>query len=194
MGSIALYLASIGHLVYGVDISPRAIEKAKESASRVKLHENASFDTTKNFNTNNYKNFFDLILCTEVIEHVQDDKSLVTSLFKMCKRGGCLIVSTPSKNSPLYKMGLLSNFDSRVGHIRRYSVPELINILKDSGFTPQKITELEGLLRNGLYTFNTLGFLLKFIKGPIVSIVTKIDNQLAKIFGGADILVVAKKQ
>ncbi len=48
----------------------------------------------------------DLILCTEVIEHVRDWKAAVYNLKRICKRGGTIILTT---RSPGYRLHGLPN-------------------------------------------------------------------------------------
>ncbi len=44
---------------------------------------------------------FDLILCTEVIEHVPDSRRALAEINRVLKPGGTLILSTPQRYSPL---------------------------------------------------------------------------------------------
>jgi 2-polyprenyl-3-methyl-5-hydroxy-6-metoxy-1,4-benzoquinol methylase len=44
---------------------------------------------------------FDLILCTEVVEHIPDSMSAIKEIYSLLKPGGILILSTPQKWSPL---------------------------------------------------------------------------------------------
>lgn len=44
---------------------------------------------------------FDLILCTEVIEHIPDSQRALAEMRKLLKPGGVLILSTPQRYSPL---------------------------------------------------------------------------------------------
>ncbi len=43
----------------------------------------------------------DLILCTEVIEHIENSLAALYNLYNLLKQGGILILSTPQKYSPL---------------------------------------------------------------------------------------------
>src|SRR5690606_18649384 len=47
------------------------------------------------------ENHFDLVLCTEVIEHIPDTQAALHGLFRVLSPGGRLILSTPQKYSPL---------------------------------------------------------------------------------------------
>jgi 2-polyprenyl-3-methyl-5-hydroxy-6-metoxy-1,4-benzoquinol methylase len=44
---------------------------------------------------------FDLILCTEVIEHIPDSQRALSEMRRLLKPGGVLILSTPQRYSPL---------------------------------------------------------------------------------------------
>jgi len=45
--------------------------------------------------------FFDIILFTEVIEHIPSEKQTIASIYNILKPGGYLILTTPQKYSPL---------------------------------------------------------------------------------------------
>ena len=44
---------------------------------------------------------FDLVLCTEVVEHIADSKPAIASMRRLLKPGGRLVLSTPQRYSPL---------------------------------------------------------------------------------------------
>ena len=58
---------------------------------------------------------FDTILYIDVIEHIEDDKSEITTAINLLKPNGHLIVLSPAHNY------LMSPFDKAIGHYRRYS-------------------------------------------------------------------------
>ncbi len=189
-GTLAFYLASKGYQVNGVDISSRAINLAKESANRMRL-KNIKFTVVKSIDKE--KASYDLVICTEVIEHVKNDSILLRKLFEVLKKGGYLYLSTPSYTAPLYKLGLLSKFDASVGHLRRYNVDKLATKLRNLGFEIENVSIEEGIIRNSLFTLNPLKKITRFIKGPMVNIVMFIDEVLIKLFGGSNIHIIAKK-
>jgi 2-polyprenyl-3-methyl-5-hydroxy-6-metoxy-1,4-benzoquinol methylase len=47
------------------------------------------------------KNSFDLILCSEVIEHISDSSKAIQSMFELLKTKGVLVLSTPQKYSTI---------------------------------------------------------------------------------------------
>lgn len=70
----------------------------------------------------------DCIILADVLEHVDDDKSIMRKVYSMLKPHGCFILNVPS-----YQF-LFGKHDVSLGHKRRYSDNELKNKLKDSGF------------------------------------------------------------
>ncbi len=44
---------------------------------------------------------FDLILCSEVIEHIADSPAALRSMHRLLRPGGRLVLSTPQRHSPL---------------------------------------------------------------------------------------------
>jgi len=53
-------------------------------------------------------NYFDIVLCTEVIEHTPDPKKAVTELARVVKKGGTLIITVP--NIIWYPLIVIANF------------------------------------------------------------------------------------
>ncbi len=190
VGTIDYYLASKGHKVLGVDISPKAIKSATESSKAIGVSENATFGLVGKEKGKK----FDVVVCFEVIEHVSHDEGLLVYLYKCLNKGGTLILSTPSINAPLYKLGLAEGFDDCVGHLRRYDPKELTKMVQKAGFEVKEVIKTEGFVRNSLFVIKSLGFLVRFIKGPISDLVTFVDDLTVKLFGESDIFVVAKKK
>jgi hypothetical protein len=103
------------------------------------------------------------------------------------------LLTTPSKDAPLYRMGLLTKFDNEVGHLRRYTQYDVELLLKNSGFKIIKKSKTEGIFRNLLYTNKFLGQLIRVIRGPFVSIFHFIDEISVKLFGESDLIFIAQK-
>ena len=190
VGTVDFYLAKNGSNVLGLEVSQKAIAVCKKSAQAIGVSERCVFAST---NTHIIKKF-DLILCSEVIEHVKDDKKLLTKLCDLLNKGGYMFVSTPSVNAPLYKLGLLSNFDKRVGHLRRYELNELVAKLKSHKLKIIRIDKKEGILRNSLFVFSELSWMIRFLKGPLSDLVSFIDEILVRLIGESNLLNLVKKQ
>ena len=186
---MSLYLAEQGAQVTGVDISERAVEIAQTAATDLGL-QNVTFVhgdvMTKR------KGEYDLVISFEVIEHLPDDYLFLKQVAQNLTASGRLILSTPSHENWLYRLGFYQKFDREVGHLRRYSKTSLRTVVEKSGFEILHLTEVEGPLRNILFT-TKLVFLIKCIIGPLVPVFHWADWLSGKIFGFADIQVVAKK-
>lgn len=104
-------------------------------------------------------------------------------------------ISVPSSNAPLYKMGLLKQFDKDVGHLRRYSMFEIKKLLSNTGFKILKKYKTEGIIRNLLFTNKILGFFVKFTRFNILNgIVTFFDDMTIKIFGESQLILICRKK
>ena len=191
-GTLCFYVASKGMQVLGIDISSRAIDACQESSKRLGLDGLSKFEVI-DFPKESMSGKFDLVILTEVIEHFRSDRLALEKVFKMLNRGGVVIITTPSLNAPLYRLGYAKGFDKRVGHLRRYTIDSLSKECEDSGFEVVETKKIEGILRNFLFINHYAGKLIRFIKFFISDIVTLIDNISVPIFGESNIVVVLKK-
>ena len=116
-GTLSFYLANKNHDVLGIDISTKAIKECLLSKKELNLN-NVNFEQF-DFPNNYPKEKFDVVIFTEVIEHLDDDKKALGIIRKILKPNGLMILSTPSNKAPLHRMGLTKNFDKKVGHVRR---------------------------------------------------------------------------
>jgi len=193
VGSVSFYLANKNHQVTGIDVSKTAINAAKNTRQKLKI-QNATF-ISGDISQKQLKKKYDLIIISEVLEHIDDDKLLLAHLSQSLKRKASMLITTPSLNAPLYKLGLLTEFDRRVGHIRRYSKTSLTKLITQSGLKVEAIEQREGLLRNYLFTIFKWGLPMRAIQkiSLLGNFVTAIDNTLLKLFGGSNYFVLAKK-
>ncbi|MBU0978565.1 class I SAM-dependent methyltransferase [Patescibacteria group bacterium] len=193
VGPISFYLANQNHQITGIDIAQQAIKSANQTKRGLGIR-NVKFmigDISQMKLTNSY----DLIILSEVIEHIVDDKLLLHQISKYLNKNGRFIITTPSTNAPLYKLGLLNDFDQRVGHLRRYSPSSLNKLIVESGFKTKVIKPSEGILRNYLFTLLLWSWPMKAIQkfSLLGNSVTLIDNILVKLLGESNYLVLAQK-
>ena len=73
----------------------------------------------------------DLVVCSEVLEHIPDDLLALRNLRKMT--GKYLLVSSPQ--------GRMREFEKQVGHVRNYAPGELVKKIESSGFTVLSVLE-----------------------------------------------------
>ena len=71
----------------------------------------------------------DLIICSEVIEHIKDDERVIKNIYNSLRFGGFIFLSTINRDISRDKREL----DKQRGHIKRYGV-ELKHIMEQYGF------------------------------------------------------------
>lgn len=191
-GTVALYIANMGNRVVGIDISNNSVEKCKTSAEFLKLQDLATFERM-DFPRRSPGRLFDFVLLTEVIEHLDNDNLAIKKIHKLLKPGGILLITTPSSNAPLYRLGFADKFDKSVGHLRRYTISELENKLAKHGFIVLEKKKKEGIIRNFLFINPVAGKSIRFIKFFISDFVTSVDNLTLRLFGESNIYLVARK-
>jgi SAM-dependent methyltransferase len=107
---------------HGVDLSPAGLEIARR---RVPNGEFATLDLTHGTTGRTY----DLLICSEVLEHIEDDVTAMKNLRSMC--AGYLVVTTVQ--------GRMRRFEPEaVGHVRNYARGELVTKLRAAGFAVVK--------------------------------------------------------
>jgi len=189
VGTLSIYLSKFAYSVVGTDVSKRAIKIANRAKEELKIN-NVDFFVSDS--PDKIQGKYDLIICSEVIEHLVDDKKAIHELSKLCKKGGYLVLSTPTDKNVLVNSRYYRNFDKKVGHIRRYSTEDLTLLINGNGFVIEQLRSIESPLRNLLF-ISKLGYLIKFIKGPLVFIFHKFDEFLVKIFGANNLIILARK-
>jgi SAM-dependent methyltransferase len=83
----------------------------------------------------------DMVVAFDVLEHLDDDKAAVAGVFEALRPGGTFLVAVPCD------MRLWSEHDVAVGHVRRYTRPELVGLLESAGFTIDDVRSWMVLLR-----------------------------------------------
>lgn len=192
-GAVSLFMASRGKKVLGIDISETSVSACREGAKRLGLGNMASFEVM-NFPEERPNKKFDMIICSEVLEHIKDDKIALEKIYNLLNSEGLLVISVPLKSAPLYRIGLARKFDTKVGHLRRYEFKQLVSLCERIGFNILETRKNEGVLRNFLFLNSVAGKTIKFIKGPISDFVTELDKITLKLFGESQIFVVAQKK
>ena len=84
---------------------------------------------------------FDLVMSTDVWEHVEEDHDVAREAFRVCRRGGRALIAVPAD------MSLWSGHDVTLGHVRRYERAELVELLESVGFRVHDVASWNVLLR-----------------------------------------------
>lgn len=86
-------------------------------------------------------NFFDVITCYHILEHIEDDHNAIEELYRVLKPRGKLLVQTPFKDGDIYENPLITSKADRLkhfgqeDHVRVYSPQGLAKRLSRSGFS-----------------------------------------------------------
>ena len=96
-GLLCESLYDFGAEVTGIDAAGPGIEVAKIHAKKNNKDIKYFAKTAEELNTE-YIEYYDVVACLEVLEHVPDPKSLVNTCVKLLKPGGLLFLSTINKN------------------------------------------------------------------------------------------------
>ncbi|HKC04916.1 MAG TPA: class I SAM-dependent methyltransferase [Patescibacteria group bacterium] len=194
VGTIDLYLAKNGAKVFGIDISHKGIIIAKENAKKLHMTENLEFKVF-NFPYKIPLAKYDIIICSEILEHIKDDKLAVKKMVSLLRPKGIIIASSPSYQSLLYRYGKLKKFDEEVGHLRRYNERSYKSLFINVGLRIKELKKIQGFLRDFLFTNKIGGFLLRFInKWPFSIIFTFLDDLTIPFFGESNIILVAQRK
>ncbi|PJJ76584.1 ubiquinone biosynthesis O-methyltransferase [Thermoflavifilum aggregans] len=95
-GVISRYLGGMGFRVLGVDISEKAIDQAR----KLNMWEHVRFEVMHAEKLTMEGAQFDVIICSEVLEHLDHPEVLLQQINKLLKENGKLIVTVPNGYGP----------------------------------------------------------------------------------------------
>lgn len=126
----------IGKKIEGIEYSKEAIAFGKKLFPDLIIKQGSIYDLP-------YKdNYFDLIVCTEVLEHLKEPAKALREMLRVSKR--YLIMSVP--NEPFFMLGNflrgknLSRFGNDIGHVNHWNPLSLKNFLNQNGIKVKKIS------------------------------------------------------
>jgi 2-polyprenyl-3-methyl-5-hydroxy-6-metoxy-1,4-benzoquinol methylase len=99
-GDITLPMVQAGHSVTGVDIAPGMVRKAAERALQAGVSARARYrllDDEALAEIAHAK--YDVVVCSSVLEYVDDDRALLAMFHGVLRDGGYLLVSVPDRRS-----------------------------------------------------------------------------------------------
>jgi SAM-dependent methyltransferase len=115
-GIIDEYLSRYFHHVTGIDIDEKAISYAKNNFQK----EGLLFEMGDAMDMKYEPNSFDVVVCSQVYEHVSDAYILISEIFRVLKPGGVVYFSAGNRimlNEPHYNLPFLSLIPRPLAHI-----------------------------------------------------------------------------
>jgi 2-polyprenyl-3-methyl-5-hydroxy-6-metoxy-1,4-benzoquinol methylase len=111
-GELSCLLAAAGHQVVGVDPDPTYIQLARDRAGD-------RFPDSK-FIVSSIEGYtgpadFDAAISTDVLEHIEDDRTAFDKIAELTRPGGMVLITVPAGQ------WLFGYHDEQLGHFRRYS-------------------------------------------------------------------------
>ncbi|GAB4222985.1 MAG: bifunctional 2-polyprenyl-6-hydroxyphenol methylase/3-demethylubiquinol 3-O-methyltransferase UbiG [Francisella sp.] len=105
-GILTESLKTSNNNVYGLDASAQAINIAKQHAKQSNLNINYINSTIEEFVAQNTLDF-DIVTCMEMLEHVPDPESIISSIAKIIKKDGLFFASTLNRNLKSYLLSII---------------------------------------------------------------------------------------
>lgn len=199
IGNIALALGNLGHTVLGIDIDKETVQEAKKKTLLPNVDfQRLSIEALGQRSTG--ENQFDVIIASEVLEHLSHPEMMVSQIGKILKKEGILIASVPNgfcleelirrflvKTTPGNRLRLFlkqkilkqkqvqtATFDS--SHQFYFSLNSFLNLLRKEGFRHFYLENSTIFFRQAYYLFFRL-FLPR--NSPIFSFLDQIDLRLS---------------
>ena len=106
--------------LFGTDLSPNIAHLARQFVGE---DSNVAFDVL-DIAKDRLPRQFDVVLCNQVLEHVEDDRAAVQNLAAMCERH--MVITVPA--------GRYNSTSRIVGHYRHYSRDSLVRLVRHTDF------------------------------------------------------------
>lgn len=140
LGSIiaaCLPLLSHGQKIYGTDFSSSSVDHVNRRFERVEQFKGAKL--IREFPTDFGDEFFDLIISTEVVEHLTDNEldAMLKESYRLLKRGGFIFITTPNQEERAFNTTMCPDCGGvfhRWQHLRSWSATSLSRTVEGYGF------------------------------------------------------------
>ncbi len=111
--------------IVSIDLNSKLIQKAKIVITKKKIR-NVTFGFKDILRLDKTRHF-DLIICIDVLEHIENDVKAVRKLSSSMKKGGILILHVPQK----FQRHPVKDMDWRGHHVREgYTIQEIAKLLE----------------------------------------------------------------
>ncbi|HEY5176544.1 MAG TPA: class I SAM-dependent methyltransferase [Terriglobales bacterium] len=176
-------LAQLYHEAVGIDLEEEFVRNAR---ALEKEHDNLRVIRGDINRSCLREGRFDLVLCTEVVEHIADSSTAIAEMYKVLRPRGTLVLSTPQPLSPLEltaKIAFMPGIISLVrliyrepviptGHINLMSEEKITGQLEAAGFT------IRERFKSGVY----LPLIAEFLGRPALRLEEWLEKKLLEGF------------
>ena len=166
-GILSERLSRLGARVTGIDASESSINVAKQHSIKSRLEINYRCITTTDLLKDvkeKFLNKFDIVIASEVIEHVNERKVFLSDISKLCRSGGLVVFTTINKSF----LGII---------LGKFFAENILNVVPKNTHNPEKFISPQELSseaqEHNIILDNFVGFIPKF----------KIQNIINKEFG-----------
>ena len=118
------------------------------------------------------ENYFDLVICYHVLEHVEDDKKAIRELHRVVKHGGTLLTQVPCSENKTLEDSSVTNPKERKklfgqeDHVRYYGRTDFKNLLQSTGFSVEEVVyaKILGEEKSELYQLDKEEIIFRCLK------------------------------
>jgi len=149
------YLINVPNVtIFGLDSNPIRLMRAQKNSN------NQAFLVLGSLLERNFKeNYFDIVLCNHVLEHIEKDLDVLINLHRILKPGGILILGTPNEGAFLWQLNyeiIQPRIMRETDHVHFYTAKKLAELFKKANFKIEEVkfmgwgvphTEIDMLLR-----------------------------------------------
>jgi len=175
-GNVSVFLAKNEIEVVGIDISEVSIQNSKNLAKKEGVENKVSFFVIDAEKTNFPDNYFDGILCTGVLHHL-DIKRAFKEMARILKPEGSIICIEPLAYNPIFQL-----YRKLTPHLRTKWEAEHILTKKDINLAKNYFEKIETQLFH-LFTLLAVPFRNLFFFNFILGFLEKIDLIILKLPG-----------
>jgi glycosyltransferase involved in cell wall biosynthesis len=132
-GVMTRYLATREHVV-ATDIDPQYVELLRRTYADNPKVDVQALDLARLAENGLPRHQFDTIVCSNVLEHVEDDRGALSAMRDLLAPGGRVVLVIPALRA------LYGSIDEAIGHHRRYTRDEIVHKLADAGLTVEHLS------------------------------------------------------
>ena len=115
---------------YGIDLSQKMIQKAKENFTE---YPDLHFIKANSESIPLPDNFFDIVICTNSFHHYLHPEKAMREIYRLLKPGGKIYILDPAADTWIIKVvdKIIKLFEP--GHVKIYSSEEFKNLMSEAG-------------------------------------------------------------